>query len=49
MNYLPLYPGGATYPVLSWPAYQNELVYRGDLVSINVYNWIDKTKPPYAG
>jgi ABC-type transport system substrate-binding protein len=48
MNYLPLYPGGATYPVLSWPAYQNELVYRGDLVSINVYNWIDKTKPPYA-
>lgn len=55
MNYLPLFPGGATDLILAWPALKNpgmtaatQRVFRGSLDTLYVNNWIDQTLPPKA-
>jgi len=54
VNYLPLFPGGATDLLLAWPGLKNPglanegRVYRGTLDVFYVYNWLDQTLPPFA-
>ncbi len=49
MNYRPRIGGGATTLTTSWPALQNQGIWRGDLFKRDwCWEWLDTTKAPLA-